>query len=155
MNDINEKDIRVFVNAVERYFQQITSTAPTIRAAWLSTGGAPLPSHEFTGLITVAGDYTGAIYFSTGRATLEHLLIAMREPVRDEANLLDAVGEIANTLAGNAREHFGDRLVISVPVSIRGMSERIQTRSRNLPYVIAVTWQQHEAVVVVNLGRKG
>ncbi|WP_085314360.1 chemotaxis protein CheX [Derxia lacustris] len=154
MTELNEKDIRVFVSAVERYFQQITATAPTLRSAWLSTGDNALPVHEFTGLIGVSGDFDGAIYFSTGQATLEHLLVSMREPLRDEANLLDAVGEIANTLAGNAREYFGERLVISVPMSMRGPSAVLQARACTHPYVIGVQWQRHEAVLVVNLGRR-
>ncbi|WP_028310112.1 chemotaxis protein CheX [Derxia gummosa] len=154
MIDLNEKDIGVFVAAVERYFHQITATAPMLRSAWLSTADEPLPSHEYTGLIEVSGDFSGNVYFSTGRATIEHLLVAMREPIRDESNLLDAVGEIANTLAGNAREYFGERLVISVPTTLRGPAPALQQRACSHPYVIAIQWQRHEAVLVVNLGRR-
>jgi len=35
------------------------------------------------------------------------------------------VGEVANTISGNARTHFGSTLEISVPVTIKGASTQI------------------------------
>jgi chemotaxis protein CheX len=68
-----------------------------------------------------------------------------------EANLLDAVGEIANTIAGNVRRHFGGGLEISVPVRLAGQAEGIKAAVRARPFVIALGWRGHEAMVVVDI----
>lgn len=153
MNDINEQEIQVFVDAVSRYFLQITGEKAHIRSAFLAQGDVLPPTYDFTGLITISGKYRGCIYFSASRFMLSQLLKAMNEPQRDDAFLLDAVGEIANTLAGNARQHFGESMEISVPVTMQGSSKNLQAMVRARPYVVLVKWKKYEASVVVDMVR--
>ena len=40
-------------------------------------------------------------------------------------NILDLVGEVANTISGNARKVFGREFLISVPVMIEGAVDKI------------------------------
>src|SRR5689334_6559715 len=101
MNAISEQDIRVFVDAVGGYFSQITSEQAEVRAAYLARESDRPPLHDFTGTINVSGRYRGCIRFSAPRIMLRHLLMVMNEPSLVDENLLDAAGEIANTLAGN------------------------------------------------------
>ena len=75
-----------------------------------------------------------------------------RETDLSESNLLDAVGEIANTLAGNARQTLGNGLEISVPMTMRGRSGR-PARVRQHPYVITFRWNTHPGLVCVDLDR--
>jgi chemotaxis protein CheX len=79
------------------------------------------------------------------------LLLQMQEPDTCEQNLLDAVGEVANTVSGNARRHFGSGLDISVPIAIKGTTAHIKSAVRARPFAILLTWKKHEAVVVVDL----
>ena len=62
---------------------------------------------EYNGLVSFMGGYTGYVMVSMPAAMLRDLLVLQHEHNVSEANLLDAVGEIANTLAGNARKVFG------------------------------------------------
>lgn len=149
MTDMSESDLKVFVDAVTHYFAHLTRERAAIRASYLADGH--MPYSEYTGLITLSGHFRGGVYFSAPAPLLRELLVALHEPDMGEANLLDCAGEIANTIAGNARRHFGDALAISVPVTIRGVSERIKSAVRTRPFVIQLRWRAHEAAVVVDL----
>src|SRR4030065_1302573 len=104
--DISEERIRVFTNAVKHYFSQVAGEAVAIDTAFLAEDGNPV-CYDYTGLISVSGDFRGCVYFSAPRVMLRHLLMAHGESDHREEHLLDLVGEVANTLSGNAREHFG------------------------------------------------
>lgn len=147
--ELKETELKVFVDAVTHYFALTTREPAVIRSAYLADG--TIPRHEYTGLITLSGAFRGCVHFSTSGTMISDLLREWSEQDMREANLLDAVGEIANTIAGNARRHFGKSLEISVPVTLRGASERIKAAVRVRPFVITLRWRQHEAAVVVDL----
>ena len=149
MADMTDNELKIFINAVTHYFAQLTREPATVRAAYLANG--EIPHFDYTGLITVSGRYRGCVYFSTSGDALRALLLEFREPDRRESNLLDAVGEIANTIAGNARRHFGRELEISAPVTIRGVPEQIKSAVRARPFAIQLDWSNHDAVMVVDL----
>ncbi|HTJ96008.1 MAG TPA: chemotaxis protein CheX [Rhodocyclaceae bacterium] len=155
MGDISQTEIDVFLKAVGRYFEQITTEAASVQGAYLGERGQLPPTYDFTGMIAVSGRYAGCIYFSAPRQMIRHLLVAMHEPNQSDENLIDAVGEIANTLAGNARAHFGEHMEISVPISLAGTPERIKSAVRARPYVIKVNWKQYEAALIVDIERRG
>ena len=118
MSIISEGQIRVFSDAVKHYFAQISADEAAVNTAFLAEDGNPV-CYDYTGLIAVSGEFRGCVYFSAPRVMLRHLLIAMGEPDHREENLLDLVGEVANTFSGNAREHFGPEFAISVPVTLK------------------------------------
>ena len=84
---------------------------------------------------------------------LKELLLLQGETDTSEGNLLDAVGEIANTLGGNARKTLGSGLHISVPVKLHGASG-IKARVRKHPYVITLRWNHQPALVCVDMARR-
>lgn len=149
MSTLNETELKVFVDAVTHYFSHLTQEPAEIRAAYLAA--ADTPHFDYTGLIMLSGHFRGCVYFSAPRLMVRELLIRLQEPDTCEDNLLDAVGEVANTIAGNARRHFGDALDISVPVTIRGSSEQIKCGVRARPFAILLRWQRFEAAVVVDI----
>lgn len=153
MPNISESEIKVFVDAVTQYFRALTGDAASVRASYLSSGKETLPTLDYTGLITVSGEYRGAVYFTAGHALVRQLLSAMQEPDHSELNLLDAVGEVANTLAGNARKLLGEAMEISVPVTFRGSVDTLQVPVRARPFVIDIEWKRHTATVVVDVER--
>ena len=149
MADISENDSRVFVDAVTRYFAHLTGEAAVIRSAYLAD--KTLPRFDFTGLIALSGQFRGSVYFSASRLMATQLLAALREPDTRNENLLDIVGEVANTIAGNARKHFGAGLEISTPITILGHNDIIKSAIRARPFAIELQWQLSKAVVVVDL----
>lgn len=149
MTDINENDARVFIDAVTHYFGHLTGEEAVIRSAYLAD--ATLPRFDYTGLITLSGQFRGCVYFSASSMMAAQLLLAMRETDTGKNNLLDIVGEVANTIAGNARKHFGAGLEISTPLTIYGHADAIKSAIRARPFAIKLDWQRSEAVVLVDL----
>src|SRR5258708_26760967 len=91
------------------------------------------PLLEYTGIIAVSGRWQGAVCFTANGGMLETILALLKDERRDDAAKRDLVGEIANTLSGNAREEFGSDFRISVPNVIVGprLSADLRTGGRN------------------------
>jgi chemotaxis protein CheX len=151
MSDLSEKDIEIFIEAIGSYFKQITHEAASIGVAYLAQNAFPM--NDFTGMIKVSADYVGALYFSAPSAMLRHLLTVMKETDQSEENLLDAVGEIANTISGNARKYFGENMVISTPEKIVNTPPDLDRSTNNYAYVIIIKWKHYSASLVVDITR--
>ena len=152
MAALRESDLRLFVESVSHYFNVTSRIAPEITSAFLGVGA--LPGHDFNGIVNFSGHFTGHVIVSLPAAALKELLLIQRETNLSQANLLDAVGEIANTLAGNARRSLGKELEISVPTVVHGRING-DARTRKHPYVITLKWNHHSAMVCVDMERKG
>lgn len=148
MAALKESDLRLFIDSVSRYFDVTSRIAPEITSAFLGVG--TLPSHDFNGIVSFSGRFMGHVIVSLPAAALKELLLIQRETDLSRANLLDAVGEIANTLAGNARKALGKDLEISVPTVVHGRSGS-ETRTRQHPYVITFRWNTYPGMVCVDL----
>src|SRR6478752_4705235 len=151
MNALNEDELKLFVASVRNYFKVLTKQEPQITSAFLAT--SDLEGHEYNGIVSFSGDYNGHVIVSMPGQLLKELLLLQGETDLAEGNLLDAVGEIANTLGGNARKSLGAGLQISVPVKLHG-SSGIQARVRKHPYVITLRWNRQPALVCVDMDRR-
>lgn len=149
MTDLTENDARVFVDAVSNYFTHLNGQLAAIQSAYLA--GKQLPRYDYTGKITLSGHFRGSVYFSASSMMAAKLLLAMRETDTCKSNLLDIVGEVANTIAGNARRHFGAELEISPPVTMYGPDLDTSGPLRERPFAIELSWQQSKGVVLVDL----
>lgn len=150
MASLNESDLRLFVDSIKNYLHVTTRQEPQITSAFLGTGD--IEGFEFNGVVTFSGSYNGHVVVSMPAKMLRELLLLQHETDMSDSNLLDAVGEIANTLAGNARKALGAGLNISVPIKIQG-APSIKTRVRKHPFVITLRWTRHQAMVCVDLER--
>lgn len=148
MRELTEPEFKVFVDAVRNYFEPCGGNL-VVRAAYLSAESTP-ELYPYIGLINISGAFSGQVYLSAPEGLLRHLLRCYLEPNTTEENLLDAIGELANTLAGSARRHFGAELEISVPTVFRpGSPPPRHTRER--AYTIAISWCGFDGIVVVDL----
>ncbi len=148
---LTEQELKLFVDSVRHYFKTTTSQAPQITSAYLATG--EVQGYEFTGVISFTGSHTGQIMVSMPAKPLRELLLLQGERDLSDHNLLDAVGEIANTLAGNARKSLGAGLQISTPMKLQGASG-IKARVRQHPYVITLRWNHQQSLVCIDMQRK-
>lgn len=152
MHELAESELRLFVDSVRNYFKKTTSKEPTITASYLGTDG--ITTYEFNGIVSFSGSYSGQIIVSMPRQLLVSLLVILNETDVSDGNLLDIVGEIANTLAGNARKSLsnGAGLSISVPMRLKS-SENARARVRKHPYVIDLSWVGCPALVCIDIAR--
>ncbi|MES2999441.1 MAG: chemotaxis protein CheX [Pseudomonadota bacterium] len=150
-DSLHENELKLFVDTVRRYFQVVTRQEPQITSAFLGTGD--VDGHDYNGIVSFSGSYNGHVIVSAPQTLLRELLLLQGETDLSEANLLDAVGEIANTLGGNARKTLGAGLEISVPMKLRGGSG-VRARVRKHPYVITLRWNHQPAMVCVDMERR-
>jgi chemotaxis protein CheX len=155
---ISETELRLFVDSIKHYFSVTTRQEPQVTSAYL--GSENMQGHEFNGLVSFSGSYNGHVIVSMPPRMVRELLLLQHETDLNDDNLLDAVGEVANTLAGNARKQLGAGLEISVPLKFQGhlndaqgtaSSTRVRLRQR--PFVITLRWNHHSALVCVDLER--
>lgn len=147
---MDESELRVFIQGATRYFQQITRVSAEIGAAYLANP-RDAPAMDMTGIIGVSGARKGCVYLTAPRTMLNNVLLAMGETELSHNMQLDLAGEIANTIAGNAREHFGTQFMISVPIVVSGSLDTVKLPERVRSFVIPLTWQRQNAAVVVCL----
>lgn len=147
---MNVEDLNTFIDGATNYFSQMSNRAAVVETPYLENTQRAI-THEFTGIISISGKKKGCVYFSAPRNLLKHLLLTIGELDTSNNALSDLVGEVANTIAGNARQYFGSEFMISVPVVVTS-----KMNIKNMPpnprsYVIPVTWRKHEAAVVICL----
>jgi chemotaxis protein CheX len=146
----DEREIGTFVEGTTRYFEVSAQQPATIGSPFLVTSGTPEIS-DYTGLITVSGRRSGVVYFTAPRGMLIVMLMKMNESDVSHDNLCDLVGEIANTISGNARRDFGRDFKISAPSIVSGATKQVDLPGGCRPIVIPINWRSHSARLVVCL----
>jgi chemotaxis protein CheX len=107
--------------------------------------------HEYTCVISISGRREGIVYFTAPKAMLTVLLMKMQENDFSHENMRDLVGEVANTISGNARRDFGNEFVISVPSVLAGERAELPVVPGARSFVIPINWRSHSAKLVVTL----
>lgn len=147
--DITEQELQVFIDTVTHYFDQTTSESAEVDTPYIKDEENVVL--DFTGVIGISGKTKGAIYFTANADLLTDLLKATGHDEKIEADLLqDMVGEVANTLSGNARRSFGSNFMISVPVVMKG-AESIRMPASIKTFVIPILWRSYRSYLIVCL----
>jgi chemotaxis protein CheX len=147
---LNEAEIRTFLDGAVHYFEVSARQPVAVGVPYLVTTGAP-PVHDFTGVISVSGKRKGTVCFTAPRSMLMVLLMRMNEPDTSEANMRDLVGEVANTISGNARRDFGRDFSISAPSIVEASAGPLPLPDDMRPVVIPLNWRSHSARLIVCL----
>lgn len=150
---MTEEQLQVFINGVNNYFQQISKNEITVGTPYLVENTHPA-AKDYTGIIGISGISEGIVYFTAPKDLLERMLVMLGERDLSEANMIDLVGEVANTISGNARSEFGENFDISVPFVIKGAPDEITLPRKDRSYVIPVEWCERKASIVVALRKK-
>ncbi len=146
---MKNEDIQAFIAGIRRYFESLDEGHLVVIEPpfWRDH---PEPLLEYTGVIRISGRARGLVCFTANSPLLRLILSLLDEPEMGEAAKRDLVGEIANTLSGNAREQFGSDFRISVPFAATGTDQFAKRRQRS--YVIPVNWREQTAYLLVCLG---
>jgi chemotaxis protein CheX len=139
---MDETKLKVFIDGAVKYFIQTTRLGADVGTPYLSETNETL-HYDMTGIIGISGGKKGVVYFTAPTNMGE------RDVTHDMR--LDLVGEIANTIAGNARAEFGQEFMISVPVVIAGALETVRLPKDIRAFVIPITWHSQRAAVVIAL----
>ena len=151
---MSEETLNVFIDGAVKYFQHASIEDVKVGTRYLNENTEPA-AFDYTGIIGVSGFKKGCVYFSAPSVLLKHLLLSMGEKDTKEEHLIDLVGEVANTISGNARSSFGKDFMISVPLVIQGAPNSIHLPADLRSYVIPVYWKAYSAFVVICFEQAG
>jgi chemotaxis protein CheX len=143
-------ELETFVEGTTNYFATAANQPASVGSPYIVQDGKPAVQ-EFTGMISIAGKRNGVVYFTASRPMLTVMLMRMGETELSEENMRDLVGEVANTISGNARKDFGKDFMISVPTVVAGEPQKVVTPDRTRSFVIPINWRSHSAQLVVCL----
>jgi len=144
-----ESELRTFIDGTTRFFETIASQPASVGSPYLVTDGKP-GVYDYAGVIEVSGARKGIVFFTAPRGMLTVLLMRMQETDTSEESMRDLVGEVANTISGNARRDLGKGFVISVPSVVSNTPEGVVTPHAR-SFVIPINWRTHAARLVVCL----
>ena len=142
-------DLQIFVDGATGFFDtnlgkgEIQVGAPCLQTPWDSV------FYEYTGVINIFGDKVGRVYFSSPMELISRLLETMGEKNIDDDLIADVVGEIANSIAGNAREYYGSGFCLSVPTVLKEGDVDFQAVKSCESYVIPLNWKGSRSNVAV------
>ncbi len=145
-----EQTLQVFIDGAVRFFEHTNDKDVKVGTPYLVENVNPA-AYDVTGIIGISGPYRGCVYFTAPRILLKHLLLSIGEIDTCSENLFDLVGEVANTISGNARSIFGHEFMISVPVMLEGAPSHIHLPQNSRSYVIPIYWKAYHAAVVICL----
>ncbi|MFW2178135.1 MULTISPECIES: chemotaxis protein CheX [unclassified Moraxella] len=142
--------LQVFIDSVTNFFKQINSNDAMVDTPYIHDNERPL-AYDFSGIISITGPLEGCVYVSSETPMLRNILHTMGEPDNSIRLLKDLVGEIANTIAGNARREFGSEFIISPPIIVDGAPSTTYLPRDKRSYVIPVTWDKYKTIIGICL----
>jgi chemotaxis protein CheX len=145
-----ERELTTFIEGATHYFAHAAQRPAIVGAPYLIDPQSSL-AKDYTGIIGISGKRKGIVYFTASSDMLCVLLGALGEWDVTHDNMCDLVGEVANTISGNARRDFGAEFLISVPRVIANESEMPARPKKTRSYVIPILWLDYEAQLVVCL----
>jgi len=145
-----EQTLNVFIDGIVRYFQHTSHKEVDIGSPYL-IDSQPGVINDYTAVITISGAYQGCCYFTAPSILLKHLILSTGESDTSEEMVIDATGEVANTLTGNARESLGSDFIISVPKVIKGAPSEHAFPYQQRAYAIPISWKSYKALLGICL----
>lgn len=138
--------LNVFIESVISFFVQAGDDLKDISTPYLNSNQTPV-AYDFTGIITISGQFQGCVYVSATSALLRTLLHTLGETDHSMHLLKDLIGEIANTISGNARTEFGSQFIISPPILTDGVPQPVYLPKEQYSYVIPFLWHEHQGAI--------
>jgi len=129
--------IHPFVQSVSNTFETMCSLPVTMRQPQIKTNNEP-PA-DVAGIIGFSGDAVGSVVLNFSYESASKIATSLQgtEITPDHADFADAIGELANMIAGGARAQFhGLELSISLPNVIVGKHHNVQASKASPRLVI-------------------
>ena len=144
--------INPFLVAIQNLFRTMIDIPFTLGKPTLKK--TQVPPHEISGIIGLSGDVSGCVVISLSREIAFQMASALLdEPVTElDADCTDAIGEIANMIAGNAKTDFpAGNTSISVPSVVVGQHQ--VSYPSGIP-IISIPCQANNGELVIDVALK-
>ena len=122
---INPKMIVPFVNSVRAVFSTMVGVQTTIERPHVKAD--PAPSFDVSSIIGFSGEVIGSVVVSFQKEAALKLVESFAGMAIEfnTPDFADAIGELANMIAGNAKKDLGALASITVPSVIIGMGHTV------------------------------
>jgi chemotaxis protein CheX len=142
-----EKYIQPFVDVTKNVFREFTGVEPEAGRPYFSAAET-INEWDISAVIGLTGEASGAVVISMKTALAKKLtdIITGKSHNSIDDEVVDAIGEIVNIIAGNAKRGLEEtfRLVISLPTIVQGPAHQIKWPSEKariicIPFTIYST----------------
>jgi chemotaxis protein CheX len=122
---LDSKLIMPFVNSTMNVFTTMVKIRPEISKPQLKDDAGT--TYDVSGVIGFSGEVIGSVIISFQMETARKLVNALvgSEVEAGSADFIDAIGEVANMIAGNAKKDLGVAANIAIPTVVIGHGHRI------------------------------
>lgn len=143
---VKVEKLGVFLSSISAFFTQVGDTEVDINTPYLNNNTTAV-GYDYSGIIQISGPLQGCVYISAPSNMLREIIRVMGEPDSSITMMKDLLGEMANTISGNARTEFGTDFIISPPLMVEGApNSSYLPRDRN-SYITPFKWHGYEAVI--------
>jgi chemotaxis protein CheX len=133
--ELDPRIIVPFINSVRTVLSTMVGVETTVEKSRLKS--SPAPDYDYSGIIGFSGTIVGTVVLSFHRDTAIKIVAAFAgadvEP--DTTDFADAIGELANMIAGAAKKDLGGVANITVPSVVMGSGHTI-SRPSNIPCLV-------------------
>ena len=143
---IKVEKLGVFLNSINAFFDQVDTTQIAIDTPYLHHNKTPI-GYDYSGIIKISGPIKGCVYVSAPSTMLRELIHIMGETDTSLSMMKDLLGEMANTISGNARTEFGADFIISPPQIVEGAPSISHLPKERYSYITPFSWRNHKAVI--------
>lgn len=147
---MKEEKLKVFIDSIVNYFKHTNDPLVKVGSPFLIENLNQIKG-DYTGSIAISGAYEGACHFTAPTALVRHLILSIGETDTSERMIEDTIGEVANTLSGNARRELGQQFIISTPIVSKGIPKDLNNDTNSRIYAIPINWKSYKATLGVHL----
>ena len=133
--------LSVFLSSINSFFAQIDGSEVSIDTPYLNNNKTAI------GVIKISGPLEGCVYVSAPSVMLREVINVMGEPDSSITMMKDLLGEMANTISGNARTEFGSEFIISTPQIVESAPSVSYLPRDRQSYITPFTWRGYKAVI--------
>ena len=132
---INPIYINAFLDSVQNVFSTMLNLK--VEAEGLFVKAKPYPAYDISGVVGFTGELAGSMTLSFSEDVAVKVVEAMTYEKMDvdSDDFVDAVGELANMVAGNAKKDFGLDASIGIPIVTVGAKHSF-ARLSDVPCII-------------------
>jgi chemotaxis protein CheX len=139
---MSDSDLKMFIDIVTHYFSTVVGEPPALDDPVIEFTAPKLL--DYSGFIQISGSDDGCVYITVARDFAAAFLRRIGENASDDELFSDLVGEMASTVASNARERFGNQFRISVPRTHVGTQQPAFTLPQTR-FVLPIKWNGQTA----------
>lgn len=143
---VKVEKLGVFLSSINAFFAQIDDTQVALDTPYLNKNRSAI-GYDYSGIIKISGPLKGCVYVSAPTVMLREVIKVIGEPDSSITMMKDLLGEMANTISGNARTEFGSEFIISPPQIVEGAPSISYLPKERHSYITPFTWRGYEAVI--------